>query len=181
MIMAGRKRKPREPLRELSEHERQELERAVRARNTPKSLDLRARIILAAVKCEHDYEIAYRLGCDHRTVRKWIGRFNAQGLAGLRDAPRPGQPRRYGPEVRLEVVALLSRDPRGVLGAKAQGRSSWTLQLLSEALLATGYTHRLIPVSVLHAWLHEADVRFKQAKRWLHSTDPQFEPKKGRS
>lgn len=177
----GRKRKPREPLRELSEHERRELERAVRARNTPKSLDLRARIILAAVKCEHDYEIAHRLGCDHCTVRKWIGRFNAQGLAGLRDAPRPGQPRRYGPEVRLEVVALLSRDPRGVLGAKAQGRSSWTLQLLSEALLATGYTHRLIPVSVLHAWLHEADVRFKQAKRWLHSTDPQFEPKKGRS
>lgn len=179
--MAGRKRKPREPLRELSEHEREELGRAVRARNAPKSLDLRTRIILAAAEGGDDYEIADRVRCDHRTVRKWIKRFNAQGLAGLRDAPRPGQPRQYSEQARLEAVALLSRDPRQLLGEKAQGRTSWTLALLSEALLETGYTHRLLPVSVLHAWLHEAGVRFKQAKRWLHSTDPQFEPKKGPS
>ena len=175
----GRKRKAREPLRRLSEQERGELERAVRARNVPKALHLRAQIILAGVEWTDDYEIAALVGCDHRTVRKWIGRFNAGGLAGLGDAPRPGQPRRYGPEVRLEAVALLWRDPSEVLGDKAQGRTSWTLVLLSQALMATGYTHRLVPVSVLHAWLQEADVRFNQAKRWLHSTDPEFKQKKG--
>ena len=177
----GRRRKPREPLRELSAHEREELERAVRARNAPKSLAQRARIILAAAEGGDDYDVAEVVGCDHRTVRKWIDRFNAQGVAGLRDAPRPRQPRRYGPEVRLEAVALLSRDPRDVLGSQAEGRTSWTLALLSKALMATGYTHRLVPISVLHDWLQEAGVRFKEAQRWLHSTDPQFEAKKGLS
>lgn len=153
----------------------------MRARNAPKSLDQRARIILTAAEGGDDYEVAERVGCDHRTVRKWIERFNAQGLAGLSDAPRPGAPRKYSERARLEAVALLSRDPQEVLGAKAQGRTSWTLPLLAEALLEGGYTDRLVPGSVLHRWLHQAGVRFKQAKRWLHSTDPRFEEKKGRS
>ena len=177
----GRKRTPRESLRPLTAAERAELQRALRARNVPRALYLRAGIILAASDGNDDYEIAALAGCDQRTARKWIDRFNAQGLPGLRDAPRPGQPPRYSAEARLQAVALLCRRPADVLGDKAQGRTSWTLELLSQALLEQGYTHRLVPVSLLLTWLRQAHVSFKQAKGWQESTDPDFERKKGPS
>src|SRR5881392_1783880 len=38
-------------------------------------------------------QIAELLDCHPATVRRWIGRFNAEGLAGLADRPRCGRPR----------------------------------------------------------------------------------------
>jgi Winged helix-turn helix len=32
------------------------------------------------------------LGCDASTVRRWIHRYNAHGVDGLTDRPRPGRP-----------------------------------------------------------------------------------------
>jgi transposase len=45
-------------------------------------------------------QIAALLGYDPSTVRRWIGRFNAQGVAGLADCPRCGRPR-LGERARL--------------------------------------------------------------------------------
>src|SRR6185437_7038041 len=49
-------------------------------------------------------EIAALLQCHPSTVRRWIGRFNAGGAAGLADRPRCGRPR-LGPR----ITALLGR------------------------------------------------------------------------
>lgn len=38
------------------------------------------------------------------TVRRRRKRFTAEGLAALEDRPRPGHPRRYGPEAHLATV-----------------------------------------------------------------------------
>jgi DNA-directed RNA polymerase specialized sigma24 family protein len=38
-------------------------------------------------------EIAVLLECHPATVRRWIGRFNREGMAGLADRPRCGRPR----------------------------------------------------------------------------------------
>ena len=38
-------------------------------------------------------QIAELLDCHPATVRRWISRFNGEGLAGLADRPRPGRPR----------------------------------------------------------------------------------------
>ncbi len=37
-------------------------------------------------------EAANVLGMSERQVRNWVHRFNAEGVPGLRDRPRPGQP-----------------------------------------------------------------------------------------
>jgi transposase len=37
--------------------------------------------------------IAELLDCHPATVRRWISRFNAEGVAGLADRPRSGRPR----------------------------------------------------------------------------------------
>ncbi|GEL18162.1 hypothetical protein PA7_19990 [Pseudonocardia asaccharolytica DSM 44247 = NBRC 16224] len=42
-------------------------------------------------------EIGALLGCHPVTVRRWVGRFNAEGIAGLADRPRCGRPRLGGP------------------------------------------------------------------------------------
>jgi transposase len=39
----------------------------------------------------------------------WLHRFNAEGLKGLTDRPRPGRPVTYTADQRAEVVAALTR------------------------------------------------------------------------
>src|SRR5437016_1946458 len=53
--------------------------------------------------------IAELLDCHAATVRRWIGRFNAEGLAGLADRPRSGRPRLGGCRLAGRIAALLER------------------------------------------------------------------------
>jgi transposase len=53
----------------------------------------RIRMVMHAKQGETGTSIAQRLGYTDRAVRKWIQRYNAGGLAGLKDRPRSGRPR----------------------------------------------------------------------------------------
>ena len=54
-------------------------------------------------------QIAALLDCHPATVRRWIGRFNSEGLAGLADRPRCGRPVLGGPRLTGRIAALLGR------------------------------------------------------------------------
>ena len=54
-------------------------------------------------------QIAELLECHPATVRRWIGRFNGEGLAGLADRPRCGRPRLGGRRLTRRITALLGR------------------------------------------------------------------------
>jgi hypothetical protein len=54
-------------------------------------------------------QIAALLDCHPATVRRWIGRFNDEGLAGLADRPRSGRPRLGGRRLAARIAALLQR------------------------------------------------------------------------
>jgi hypothetical protein len=54
-------------------------------------------------------QIAVLLECHPATVRRWIGRFNTDGLAGLADRPRCGRPRLGGRRLTSRIAALLER------------------------------------------------------------------------
>ena len=54
-------------------------------------------------------QIAELLDCHPATVRRWIGRFNGEGLAGLADRPRCGRPRLGGRRLTRRIAALLGR------------------------------------------------------------------------
>jgi len=58
----------------------------------------RARIVLCAAEGLTAVQIAKRVGCSERTVKKWRSRYRRRGLGGLRDAPRSGRPLTHGPE-----------------------------------------------------------------------------------
>ena len=59
-------------------------------------------------------QIAELLDCHPATVRRWIIRFNNEGLAGLADRPRSGRPRLGGRRLTGRIGAPLGRPgPRG--------------------------------------------------------------------
>jgi transposase len=61
------------------------------------------RIVMHAREGETGAAIAQRLGYTDRAMRKWIRRYNEDGLDGLRDLPRSGRPRRLEPALEEEV------------------------------------------------------------------------------
>ncbi|WP_405876723.1 helix-turn-helix domain-containing protein [Streptomyces sp. NBC_00005] len=72
---------------------------------------LMARIVLAAADGLSIGAIARELAVHVNTVRKWHGRFAAQGPEGLKDASRSGRPKTHGPQVALTIAATAISAP----------------------------------------------------------------------
>jgi transposase len=69
-------------------------------------------------------EVAARAaGMDRQTLRDWVHRFNAAGVAGLRDQPRPGRPvwLTEGQQATLKAIVLRGPDP------DSEGVSAWRI------------------------------------------------------
>jgi transposase len=56
-------------------------------------------------------EAARAAGMDRQTLRDWVHRYNAEGLAGLRDRRRPGPRPRLSPGQEAELVTAVERGP----------------------------------------------------------------------
>jgi transposase len=69
----------------------------------------RAVMVLLSLRGLPPAQIAALLDCHPATVRRWIGRFNAEGAAGLADRPRPGRPALGGRRLTGRIAALLAR------------------------------------------------------------------------
>ena len=69
----------------------------------------RAVMVLLSLHGLPPSQIAELLECHPATVRRWITRFNREGLAGLADRPRPGRPRLGGQRLTGRIAALLAR------------------------------------------------------------------------
>src|SRR5665811_2465644 len=87
----------------VSDADRAELARRVRAKGSPAREVERARIVLLAADGVPGKAIAARVGCAEPTVVMWRSRFAERGLAGLADAPRSGKPATIGQAVREAV------------------------------------------------------------------------------
>ena len=87
---------------ELTEAEREELERLIRKGKTERRVAERARIILWADDGLSMGETAQRLECSEQTVLNWrrdfLARREEEGVvAALQDRPRPGRPPVFSP------------------------------------------------------------------------------------
>ena len=69
----------------------------------------RAVMILLSAHGLASAQITELLDCHPATVRRWISRFNSEGLAGLADRPRSGRPRLGGRRLTGRIAALLTR------------------------------------------------------------------------
>src|SRR6267378_2986863 len=91
--------------------DRQELERWAGSRTESKQMIERARIILGCLAGQQVKEVARVCHTRPNTVIKWRQRFAQHGLAGLRDALRPGAKLVYGANFRNRVLTLLEQPP----------------------------------------------------------------------
>ena len=56
-------------------------------------------------------EAARVMGMDRQTLRDWVTRYNAQGVEGLRDRPRPGRPAQLTADALAELARLVEAGP----------------------------------------------------------------------
>ncbi len=86
---------------------------------------VRASIVLACADGKPDTHVAAQAGVSRATVAKWRARFAAARLAGLRDMPRPGTPRKItDAQVRDVLARTLSEPP-------PPGRRHWTTRTMA--------------------------------------------------
>jgi transposase len=152
---------------DLAGEDREELERIVAASSSEVRMVERARIVLCAGEGLKGKEIARRVGCSEPTVVKWRGRYARDGIAGLRDAPRPGPPLTHGPEVRALLIAkACTRPPETAEGARQE---RWTYEQLGAAVGMSG--------SQAHEILARAAIKPHLTDYWIMSdfSQPEFE------
>jgi len=128
---------------DLTDDDRAELERIVRAHKSERRLVRRASIVLLAAEGLTAAQIMERVECAEGTVIKWRRRFVQGGLEGLRDAPRSGKPLVYDAHVRAGLIAkACTRPPETETG---QRRERWTYHELAEAVgLSTSHAHNIL-------------------------------------
>lgn len=140
----------------LSVDQREELDRRLRARTTPRREDERLRMIRAVANGATIPQAAAALGHHPQTVRKFVRRFGAEGFAGLADRPRTGRPPRLTAADLAAVEARLDADA-------ATGTRTWTLPQLA-AWLSEERRVVLTP-DHLGARLKARGFRWKRTKR----------------
>src|SRR5215467_7508432 len=111
---------PRPPKVVLSERERADLERLVRAYTTGQHLALRARIVLLAGDGWNTLQLARELDVDDETPGHWRGRWlqvadvpldELSVAERLAAAARPGAPAKFTPEQVCQMSALACEKP----------------------------------------------------------------------
>lgn len=110
---------------ELSDSERDELQRLCRQRKIAADLQTRASIVLLAATGMSNKCIAEQVGVSAHTAGKWRKRYAQDGIAGLYDEQRPGAPRQHGDDVIEAVIAK-------TLQEKPRGASHWSTRLLAQ-------------------------------------------------
>jgi transposase len=160
---------------ELSAEDRAVLEGRSSSRSAPHAEVVRARIVLLAAGGARNVEIAKQVGVCVDVVWKWRKRFCQEGLAGLRDRPRSGRPRRFDDAVVAGVKALACEPPE----ERKIPLSRWSSGELAAQAVREGLVES-ISSSTVRRWLHGAAIKPWRYQSWIFPRDPQFALKAAR-
>ena len=145
----------------LTDEERTELERRVKAPTVSKRDSFRAAIILKRAAGLKQAEAASVLGCSTAYVSRWTARFRREGLAGLRDSPGRGRKPSLDPSRVATVVTRVNRPPKG--------HARWSVRTMARE---SGVSRS----SVSRIW-RANDLKPHRTEQFKLSTDPDFERK----
>jgi transposase len=170
------------PPRDAEEHKK--IRKLARARHAPADWIERARTIAWSWEGKRVPQIAATLGCHEKKVRRWLHRFNTEGLDGLGNRPGVGRKPRITQAERSIIIALARSDPPGrpvrdqtwgeLAAADEQGPPEWTLDSLTAAARDAGIDIRRSQVRRI---LRREGVRWRRTRSWATSHDPEFAPK----
>ncbi len=156
------------------QNQEDELLRAIaKASSVPIQTIQRAKLILRSGEKVQPLTIAEEMGLSVSQVRKWIRRFNTEGLLGLFDQPRSGRPREYDAQQALRVVEIATTLPTR-LGLPF---NTWSLRHLQRYLQQVPEVGQLCRETI-RTILHQHGISFQKAQHWQKSNDPDFNEKK---
>ena len=111
---------------------------------------------------------------DEQTVRRWLKRWLAEGIAGLQDRPMPGGPAKITDAYRAQLLAAVRQRPRSL----GQPYSLWTLQRLADYL--AGLTGIRVSYETVRTLLKAGGVVLSRPQHAVTSPDPEYRLKKRR-
>ena len=144
---------------------------------TTKDVRLRTRaqmMLLAAEKGLTAPAIAAIVRDDEQTVRRWMKRYIAEGIEGLKDAPKSGNPGKVTPAYEERLLSVVRRRPRSL----DLPFSLWTLQRLADYMAEVTGIRVDAETVRLHLFKHEIVLSRPQHKS--SSPDPDYLVKKRR-
>ncbi|MGH9763584.1 MAG: helix-turn-helix domain-containing protein, partial [Blastocatellia bacterium] len=131
--------------RMLTEDERGELASVAAARTGEEFR--RAEVVLLSAAGRTPSDIAERLGYHPSNVKKWIKKFNEEGLPGIavrKRGPREGPKPRFTQEQIEAILRIAKTDPSGL----GLGFERWTAQKLAKAAVERGIVQSISHVTV---------------------------------
>jgi transposase len=154
----------KEPLRELSEQEEQELQRIAKATSERVDVVRRAKALLAVAAGQPWTQAAHAGGLKSGDgVGKLVKRFNARGLGALSIAAGAGRKPVYTSEQRGRIAAEVQRSP----DRKGDQTATWSLMTLRQALRKTEFPH--IAAETIREVLHEAGYSYQRTRTWCRT------------
>jgi transposase len=157
----------------LTDPQRRELTRLVRAGRTAQRLVVRARIVLLAADGLPNARIAASLDICADTARTWRRRWcAAPGVASLGDAKRCGRPSVFT-AVQVARVKALACTPPGDCGLPL---SKWSCPELALQAVSAGICEKMSSSTVRRVLTEDA-LKPWQYQSWIFITDPDFQPK----
>jgi hypothetical protein len=182
-------RRQKDPLRELREEERIELERISRARSEPAEGVIRAKMLLAVAEGQSYTDAARSVGRrSGEAVSKLVSRFNQEGLTTLIPRHGGGPAIVYGEEERARILQEFRRQP----DREKDGTATWSLSTLQQAWrgapdgLPKVSTYTILQTLWEDGWTWQADRTWCQTGKAIRKrkagpvevTDPDAEAKK---
>src|SRR3712207_4975111 len=139
--------------------------------HTTRDVRVRTRAQMALLAAEQGLvaaQIAAIARQNEETVRRWLVRYAAEGIAGLADAPRAGAPPKITPAYRERLLQIVRQRPRS-LGLPF---SLWTAARLADYLAETTKL-RLSPASVCRV-LRAGGMALSRPQHTITSPDPEY-------
>jgi transposase len=169
------------------EKEEKQVRKLAGSRHGPADWILHARIVARSWDGERVEAIAIELHCSPQTVRRRLHRFDAEGIEGLGERPKPGRPRRLTTEDDSKLIALVRQAPPGrlvtqgdgtMVAREEEGEAQWSLNALARAAKEAGIR---VKRSQIRRILLREGVRWRNTHSWGTPRDKDFVPKGRRS
>ena len=157
----------------LTANELMELQRLLRSRKTGAGLYRRCLLIWHLAAGYNISDASRTANFHYANAHKWVKRFLADGLPGLRDRKRPGRPRVHVGDIETLVIQTATSQPREL----GLGFTTWSLAKL-EKHLAQQTQAESISRETIRQILSRHGLRFLTGQTWCESDDPEFEVKK---
>jgi transposase len=147
---------------QVSDEQREELQRWAQSRTLPAGDVFRARLILALAEGKSYSQIESLLSTSRPTIARWRRRFRENGLAGLDPQHKGSKPKTATPVVQARILRKTTQKPD-------DGSTHWSCRKMAATLGVSKST-------VQRVW-SRARLKPHRLDRYMASNDPEFEAK----